>query len=88
MIETQAPFWVHGGGTLELHVSAPGRVTTRVWVDGDERESVEVSGVETFSVELRIPRWHSVMLEVERLVPTKPPSGLRLERLILRPPEF
>jgi hypothetical protein len=88
MIEHQAPFWVHVGGTLELHVSAPGRVTTRVWVDGDELEPVEVSGAETFSVDLRVPRWHSVMLEVERLFPTKPPSGLRLERVILRPAEL
>ena len=85
MIEHQAPFWIHEGGTLELHVNAPGRVTTRVWVDGEELEPVEVSGAETFSVELRVPRWHSVMLDVERLFPTKPPSGLRLERLILRP---
>lgn len=87
MIETQAPLWVYGSGTLELHVSAPGRVTTRVWVDGDELEPVEFSGTETFSVELRVPRWHSVLLEVERLFPTKPPSGLRLERLVLRPPD-
>jgi hypothetical protein len=87
MVERQAPFWIHGGGDLELHVSTPGRVTTRVWVDGVEVEPVEVTGSETFSVPLGAPRWHSVTLQVARLFPTRPPSGLRIERLILRSPE-
>ena len=87
MIERQAPFWIHGGGDLELHVSAPRRVATRVWVDGVEVEPVEVTGSETFSVPLGAPRWHSVTLQVARLFPTRPPSGLRIERLILRSPE-
>jgi len=87
MIERQAPFWIHGGGALELHVSAPGRVTARVWVDGRELRPVDVSGTATFTVPLPVTRWHSVLLEVPRLFPTKPPSGLRIERLILRPAE-
>jgi hypothetical protein len=87
MVEQQAPFWIHGGGDLELHVSAPGRVTARVWVDGAEVEPVEVTGSETFTVRLGVPRWHSVTLQVARLFPTNPPSGLRIERLILRSPE-
>ena len=87
MAERQAPFWIHGGGDLELHVSAPGRVTTRVWVDGVEREPIEVSGSETFRVPLGVLRWHPVTLQVARLFPTKPPRGLRIERLIVRPSE-
>jgi hypothetical protein len=87
MVERQAPFWIHGGGDLELHVSAPGRVTTRVWVDGVEGEPIEVTGSETFRVRLGLLRWHPVTLQVARLFPTKPPSGLRIERLIVRPAE-
>jgi hypothetical protein len=87
MVEHQAPFWIHGGGDLELHVTAPGRVTVRVWVDGVEREPVEVTGSKTFSVRLEVARWHSITLQVARLFPTKPPSGLRLQRLIVRPAE-
>jgi hypothetical protein len=87
MVEHQAPFWIHGGGDLELHVTAPGRVTARVWVDGVEREPVEVTGSKTFSVRLEVARWHSITLQVARLFPTKPPSGLRLQRLIVRPAE-
>jgi hypothetical protein len=85
MIETQAPFWIFGGGALELHVAAPGRVTTRVWVDGREAEPVDIFGKETFVVPLGVPRWHSITLQVPRLFPTKPPSALRIERLIVRP---
>jgi hypothetical protein len=88
MIERQAPFWIHGGGELELHVSAPGRVTTRVWVDGVESEPVDISGSETFRVRLGVLRWHSVTLQVPRLFRTKPPSGLRIERLIVRQTEL
>jgi hypothetical protein len=84
MSDTQAPFWIHGGGALELHVSAPGRVRTRVWVDGRELLPVDVSRRETFSVPLGVRSWHSVTLEVARLFPAKPPRGLRLERLIIR----
>jgi hypothetical protein len=87
MVELQAPLWIHGGGQLEVHVSAPGRVRARVLVDGREARRIDVSGAETFTVPLPVTRWHSVILEVPRLFPTKPPSGLRLQRLIVRPAE-
>jgi hypothetical protein len=88
MVEAQAPFWIHGGGTLELHVAAPGRTTARVWVDGRELEPVDVSRTSTLLLPLGVSRWHSVTLEVARLFPTKPPSGLTIERLIVRPSDL
>lgn len=68
-----------------MHVTAPGRVMTRVWVDGRERAPVDVSGAETLVVPLGEERWHSVVLDVPRLFRGNPPRGLRLERLIVRP---
>jgi hypothetical protein len=88
MIEEQAPFWIHGDGQLELHLSAPGNVRARVWVNGRELEPVDVSRTATVRVPLDGVRWHSVTLEVARLFPTKPPSGLRLERLIVTPERY
>jgi hypothetical protein len=85
MVEAQAPFWIHGTGTLELHVAAPGRVNARMWVDGRELEPVDVSRTATLLLPLGVSGWHSVTLEVARLFPTKPPSGLRIVRLLLRP---
>jgi hypothetical protein len=85
MVEAQAPFWINGGGTLELHVAAPGRVRARVWIDGREVDPVDVARTRTLLLRLGAPRWHSVTLEVARLFPTKPPSGLRIVRLLLRP---
>jgi hypothetical protein len=68
-----------------VHVTAPGRVMTRVWVDGRERAPVDVSGAETLVVPLGEERWHSVVLDVPRLFRGNPPRGLRLERLLVRP---
>jgi hypothetical protein len=85
MIEKQASFWIHGDGLLELLVSAPGHVRARVWVNELELDPMNVPRTATLRLVLDGVRWHSVTLEVARLFPTKPPSGLRLERLILRP---
>jgi hypothetical protein len=85
MIEEQASFWIHGDGQLELNVSAPGRVNARLWLDGRELQPVDVPPTETLLVPLGARRWHSVTLQVARLFPTEPPSGLRLERLVVRP---
>jgi hypothetical protein len=85
MVEHEASFWINGGGELELHVSAAGRALARVWVDGRARGAVDVPRTRTFSVPLGVERWHSVALEVRSLFPTKPPSGLRLERLVVKP---
>jgi hypothetical protein len=88
MIEKQAPFWIYGDGLLELHVSAPGHVRARVWVNGREVEPVDVSRTATLRVALEGVRWHSLTLQVARLFPTKPPSGLRLERLVVSPVRY
>jgi hypothetical protein len=86
MVEREASLWIHGAGTLELHVGAAGRLLARVWVDGRVQGEIDVSRTRTFSVPLGVERWHSVAFEVDRLFPTRPPSGLRLERLIVKPP--
>jgi hypothetical protein len=85
MVEREASFWINGGGALELHVSAASGTVARVWVDGRAQGSVDVARTRTFSVPLGVPRWHSVALQVPRLFPTNPPSGLRIEQLIVRP---
>jgi hypothetical protein len=85
MVEREASFWINGSGALELHVRAPGRITVQMWVDGRPGGSIDIAGETTFSVPLGTSRWHSVTFAVPRLFPTKPPSGLRIERLIVRP---
>jgi hypothetical protein len=85
MVEREASMWINGGGELELHVSAAGATRARVWVDGRPMPPVDVSGTRTFSVPLGVARWHSIAFEVERLFRTKPPRGLRLERLVVKP---
>ena len=85
MVERAASFWINGGGTLELQVSAPGQTTAQVWVDGRPQDEVEVARTRTFTVPLGVERWHSIALEVPRLFRTKPPSGLRLVQLVVRP---
>ena len=85
MVEREASFWINGGGGLELHVSAAGRTRAQVWVDERPIRPIDVSGTRTFSVPLGVERWHSVALKVERLFRTKPPSGLRIEQLIVKP---
>jgi hypothetical protein len=85
MVEREASFWIHGGGTLELHVSSLGQTTAQVWVDGRPQDDVEVARTRTFTVPLGVERWHSIALEVPRLFRTKPPSGLRLVQLVVRP---
>jgi hypothetical protein len=85
MVEREASFWIHGGGTLDLHVSAPGQTTAQVWVDGRPQDDVDVARTRTFTVPLGVERWHSIALEVPRLLRTKPPSGLRLVQLVVRP---
>jgi hypothetical protein len=85
MVEREASFWINGGGTLEVHVSAAGSTSVRIWVDGRPSGTVDVARTRTFTVPLGVARWHSVALEIPRLFPTKPPSGLRIVRLIVKP---
>jgi hypothetical protein len=87
MVEREASFWINGSGALELHVRAPGRIAVQMWVDGRPGGTVDIAGETTFSVPLGTSRWHSVTFAVPRLFSTKPPSGLRIERLIVRPSE-
>lgn len=83
MNERQAPFWLWGEGRLELRLSAPVPIEARLWVDGRAGRAFRVSGARTEAVQLRGRRWHIVMPEVPALLETKPPRGLRLEKLML-----
>ena len=44
MDERQAPFWVHGAGTLRLVVSAIEQTPATLWVDGEVVERIQVVG--------------------------------------------
>ena len=84
MKERQAPLWVYGSGTLALTVSAPEQMRAQIWVDGQVRENVSVSGSTALTTALEGERWHAVVLEVPQLLDTRPPRGLRLSSLVLR----
>ena len=83
MDERQAPFWMHGAGTLRLEVSAPDPTPATFWVDGEVVDRAQVAGRATFEAELAGAGWHAVVLEVPRLLDTAPPRGLELESLAL-----
>jgi hypothetical protein len=83
MDERQAPFWIHGAGTLQLAVSAPEATPAAVWLDGELVDRIPVDTGTTVEVELELAGdgWHAVVLEVPRLFETTPPQGLELESL-------
>jgi hypothetical protein len=83
MDERQAPFWVHGAGTLRLVVSAVEETPATLWVDGEIVERIQVAGRATVAIGLDGDRWHAVVLEVPALLETAPPQGLELESLVL-----
>ncbi len=83
MTERQAPLWVYGKGRAKLRVSAPGPTEATVSLDGRPPKSVQVAGSTEISLRLRRARWHLLVVEVPRLFPTQPPSGLHLERITL-----
>jgi hypothetical protein len=83
MNERQAPFWVYGDRRLELEVTAPGRTSADVLLDGELVRTIDVAGPTAVVVRPRGERWHWVMLEVPELFRTTPPQGLRLLRIRL-----
>ncbi len=83
MNERQAPFWVHGAGTLRLEVSAPAETPATLWVDGEVADRIQVDGRASFEAELAGDGWHAIVLEVPRLLETAPPRGLELVSLVL-----
>ena len=83
MDERQAPFWVHGKGTLRLGVSSVEETPVTIWADGEVVDRVQVDGRAVIETELAGDRWHPIVLEVPRLFETAPPQGLELESLSL-----
>jgi hypothetical protein len=83
MKERQAPLWLYGSGTVALGVSAPTPTDAALWVDGRRVEDLRVTDTATLSATLGEEGWHAVMLTVPALLDTKPPRGLRLEKLEL-----
>jgi hypothetical protein len=75
MSETHAPFWIYGGGVVQLSF-APSPLTPRVTIDGRA------------GVELRSKGWHLVAVDVDRLVKVegeKRKVGLKLLRVATSP---
>jgi hypothetical protein len=85
MDERQAPFWIHGAGTLRLEVSTIAETPATLWVDGEVADRSRVTGRAELEAELEGDGWHAVVLEVPELLATAPPQGLRLDRLFLAP---
>jgi hypothetical protein len=83
MDERQAPFWVHGEGTLRLGVSSVEETPVTIWADGEVVDRIQVDGRAVIETELTGDRWHPIVLEVPRLFETAPPQGLELESLAL-----
>ena len=86
MKERDAPMWVYGDADLELELTAPGRTTATVLVDGTRTLGVAVDHKLTVRVPLEGERWHSIVFEVPALFTNvKPPQGLEIERLSFIP---
>jgi uncharacterized membrane protein (DUF485 family) len=83
MDERQAPLWVYGSGPLTLRVGAPEPTRAALWVDGERLPDTDVARERMLAAELPGERWHSVVLEVPRLVGTAQPRGLTLYELRL-----
>ncbi len=81
MDERQAPFWLHGSGTLRLEVSAIEQTRAILWVDGEEADSQLVDGTAVLAGELVGEGWHALVLQVPELLAFEPPQGLELERI-------
>jgi len=82
MKERDAPMWVYGDADLELELTAPGRTTATVLVDGTRPLGIAVDHELTLRVPLEGDRWHSIVFEVPALFTNvKPPQGLEIERL-------
>lgn len=81
-IERQGPFWLHGAGPVELEVSAAGETPVTLWIDGEVVDEGDVSSAPvTLAGDLGDEGWHALVLEVPSLLPTRPPEGVRLERV-------
>jgi hypothetical protein len=86
MKERDAPLWVYGDADLELELSAPGRTSATVLVDGTRVLHFEVDRAAVLQVPLEGNAWHSVVFEVPRLFTNvKPPQGLEIERISFLP---
>jgi hypothetical protein len=81
MDERQAPLWVYGTGPLSMRVGAPEPTRVALWVDGQRLPDADVSGERTLVAELPGQRWHSIVIEVPRLMGAAQPRGLRLYEL-------
>ena len=62
-------------------MTATGRTSADVLLDGELVRTIEVAGPTAVVVRPRGERWHWVMLEVPELFRTTPPQGLRLLRI-------
>jgi hypothetical protein len=81
MKERQAPIWLYGSGPVQLEVSTPAPTPAVLWVDGVRVDRIVVDDEAVLNAELEGDGWHALVLEVPRLLETRPPQGLRLERL-------
>jgi hypothetical protein len=81
MKERQAPLWLYGSGAVQLEVSSPAPTPAVLWVDGARVDRAVVSDETVLDAELEGEGWHALVLEIPQLLDTKPPRGLRLDRL-------
>jgi hypothetical protein len=75
MSKTHAPFWIYGGGAIQL-AFAPSSLTPRVTIDGRAGPTLRAKG------------WHLVTVDVDRLVKVegeKRKVGLKLLRVATSP---
>ena len=84
MDERQAPIWVFGSGALSLRLGAPEPTQAALWIDGQRAPDTDISGERTLVTELHGERWHSIVVEVPRLLGADEPKGLTLYELELR----
>jgi hypothetical protein len=81
-VERQGPFWLYGAGPVELQVSAADETPVTLWIDGEVVDEAEASPAPAaLAGDLGDEGWHALVFEVPTLLPTRPPEGVRLERI-------
>jgi hypothetical protein len=84
MKERDAPLWLYGEQNVEIELTSPAPTFGYVYVDGGTPTRFEVEETVTLAVELDGARWHSIVIEIPALFPTKPPQGFEIVRLTYR----
>jgi hypothetical protein len=74
MIERQAPVWVYGEGTYQVHVGSDVPIALRLSADGSAQDRRLVTGNTMLSVRLDGFRWHAIVFDASR-------PGLRLDEI-------